>query len=86
MARSSVEGSVHYCAFDAEQQALVEDGAGAQHESESTTLDAAGRGAMSLPYTVLSPKVWNVSHEMPARRDILHRPSTEFLRRRSTDI
>src|SRR5271170_2796058 len=32
MARSSVEVAACYCAFAAPQQALVEDGAGAQHE------------------------------------------------------
>jgi hypothetical protein len=57
MVRSSVEISFGYCAFDAEQHAAVEDGAGAQQESESSGFAEAGRGAMSLPYTVFSPKV-----------------------------
>jgi hypothetical protein len=59
-----------YCGFDAEQQAPVEeDGAGEQHAVASDVLDAATRGAILLPYKVFSPKVWNVSHEMPLGSD-----------------
>ena len=57
MAKSSVEFAACYCAFAAPQQALIEDGAGAQHELASGDFDATGLGARSLPYTVFSPKV-----------------------------
>jgi len=54
---SSIADSMHYCVFDAEQQALVEDADGAQQESASDGFDTAARGAVSFPYTVFSPKV-----------------------------
>jgi hypothetical protein len=55
--RSSVEIAACYYAFAAPQQALVEDGAAAQHELASGGFDATGLGARSLPYTVFSPNV-----------------------------
>ena len=49
MTRSSVEVAACYCVFAAPQQALIEDGAGAQHEVASGGFDATGLGARSLP-------------------------------------
>jgi hypothetical protein len=54
---SSVEFAACYCTFAAPQQALTEDGAGAQHEVSPGVFDATGLGARSLPYTVFSPNV-----------------------------
>jgi hypothetical protein len=57
MARSSVEVAACYDAFAAPQQALIEDGAGAQHELASGDFNVTGLGARWLPYTVFSPNV-----------------------------
>jgi hypothetical protein len=57
MAGSSVEVAACYCAFAAPQQALIEDGAGVQHDVAPGGFDAKGLGARSLPYTVFSPNV-----------------------------
>ena len=65
---------MYYCAFDGEQQALVEDGAGAQHASEPGILGAAfhrdtllfffevevpGSGEHSDPHFVKAPGAHN---------------------------
>ena len=68
MAWLSVETSAHYCAFDAEQHALVDGVAGAQHDSDSSAV-TSGSGAKSLPYAVFFSKVWKVSQEMPLGSD-----------------
>ena len=67
-ADSPVYSWVSYCVFEAPQHGVVEDFAGAQHDSDSSGL-ASRRGAKSLPYTVLSPNVWKVSQEMPLGSD-----------------
>jgi len=54
----------HHCGFAAPQQAdAAGAAAGAQQDTEAGALSI--RGWTSLPYTVLSPKVWNVSQETP---------------------
>src|SRR5580692_9258057 len=48
---------MRYCGLEAAQHELIEDGAGARHDSPAVGLDGAESGATSLPYTVFSPKV-----------------------------
>jgi hypothetical protein len=57
MAPAPCLSQIVYSAFGAPQHAFAEEAAGVQHEVDGCATVTARRGKISLPYTVLSPKV-----------------------------